>query len=302
MSAFSQRNTLRPRQNGRHFPDDSFKWIFLNENVWISIEVSLKFVPKGPINNIPALVQVMAWRRPGDKPLSEPMMTVCCLLTHICVTRPQLVNILHTVLCLFITYHTRRPLPYSHRDLMWFNCKIKISYLVKAGIDLLVLYGMESAGITHHETETKWPPFYSWHFQTHFFNDEKFIFIRISLQFSTSYPICHQWFKWWLGAAQATSHYLNRWWFRLLTYICVTRPQWVNNIWSHECNVSHNVSTRFVVLWFYHEFLINPYALSLSVCLSDSLSLSIYIYIYIYMPTNNFQGYLEAISPSSPWK
>ena len=48
--------TLRPRQDGRHFPDDSFKWIFLNENVWISIEVSLKFVPKGPINNIPALV------------------------------------------------------------------------------------------------------------------------------------------------------------------------------------------------------------------------------------------------------
>ena len=83
-------NTLRPRQNGRHFPDDSFKWIFLNENIWISIEVSLKFVPKGPINNIPALVQIMAWRRPGDKPLSEPMMV--SLLTHICVTRPQWVK------------------------------------------------------------------------------------------------------------------------------------------------------------------------------------------------------------------
>ena len=83
-------NTLRPRQNGCHFPDDSFKWIFLNENVWISIEVSLKFVSKGPINNIPALVQIMAWRRPGDKPLSEPM--VVSLLTHICVTRPQWVK------------------------------------------------------------------------------------------------------------------------------------------------------------------------------------------------------------------
>ena len=34
-------NTLRPRQNGRHFPDDIFKWIFLNENVWISIHISL---------------------------------------------------------------------------------------------------------------------------------------------------------------------------------------------------------------------------------------------------------------------
>ena len=81
--------TLRPKQNGRHFPDDILKWIFFNENAWISIEISLKFVPKGQINNIPALVQIMAWCRPGDKPLSEPMMV--SLLTHIyiCVTRPQ---------------------------------------------------------------------------------------------------------------------------------------------------------------------------------------------------------------------
>ena len=80
-------NTLRPRQNGRHFADDTFKRIFLNENVWNSIKISMKFVLKGPINNIPSLVQIMAWRRPGDKPLSEPMMV--SLLTHICVTRPQ---------------------------------------------------------------------------------------------------------------------------------------------------------------------------------------------------------------------
>ena len=83
-------NTLRPRQNGRHFTDDIFKCIFLNENVWISIKISLKFVPKCPINNIPTLVQIMAWRRPGDKPLSEAMMVK--LPTHICVTRPQWVK------------------------------------------------------------------------------------------------------------------------------------------------------------------------------------------------------------------
>ena len=83
-------NTLKPRQNGRRFPDDIFKCIFSNENVWISIKISLKFVPKGPIDNFPALVQIMAWRRPGDKPWSEPMMI--SLLTHICVTRPQWVN------------------------------------------------------------------------------------------------------------------------------------------------------------------------------------------------------------------
>ena len=80
-------NTLRPRQNGRCFADDTFKRIFLNENVRIAIEISLKFVPKGPINNIPALAQIMACRLTGAKPLYEPMMV--SLLTHICVTRPQ---------------------------------------------------------------------------------------------------------------------------------------------------------------------------------------------------------------------
>ena len=54
-------NTLSPRQNGRHFPDDVYKWIFLNESVWISIKMSLKFVPGGPINNIQPLVQIMAY-------------------------------------------------------------------------------------------------------------------------------------------------------------------------------------------------------------------------------------------------
>ena len=83
-------NTLRPRQEGRHFPDDISKCIFLNENVWILIKISLKFVPQRTIENIPALVQIMAWQQPGDKSLSAPMMV--SLLTHICVTRPQLVN------------------------------------------------------------------------------------------------------------------------------------------------------------------------------------------------------------------
>ena len=78
--------TLRPRQNGRRFADDTFKRIFLNENVIVLIKISFKYVPKVQINNIPALVQIMAWRRPGDKPLSEPMMV--SLLMHICVTRP----------------------------------------------------------------------------------------------------------------------------------------------------------------------------------------------------------------------
>ena len=80
-------NTLGPRQNGRHFADDIFKCIFVNENVWIPIKISLKVVPRFPINNILVLVQIMAWRRAGEKPLSEPMMVT--LPSHICVTRPQ---------------------------------------------------------------------------------------------------------------------------------------------------------------------------------------------------------------------
>ena len=80
--------TLRRRQNGHHFPDDIFKCIFGKKNIWISIKISLKFVFKGLINNIPALAQIIAWRRPGDKPLSEPMMAQFTDV-YICVTRPQ---------------------------------------------------------------------------------------------------------------------------------------------------------------------------------------------------------------------
>ena len=103
-------NTMRPRQNGRHFSDDTFKRIFLNKNVSISIKISLKFVPKGPINNIPAMVQIMARRRPGNKPLFEPMMARS--LTHICVTRPQWAHtVYYVMLWLFMicfVYHTTK--------------------------------------------------------------------------------------------------------------------------------------------------------------------------------------------------
>ena len=53
--------------------DNIFKCIFFNENFYILIRISLKFVPKGPITNKWALVQVMVWRRNCDKPLPEPM-------------------------------------------------------------------------------------------------------------------------------------------------------------------------------------------------------------------------------------
>ena len=124
-------STLRPRQNERHFANDIFKCIFLNENVWILIKSSLKFVPKGPINNIPALVQIMAWRRPGDKLLSESMMI--CLPMHICVTRPQWVNMLNCFIdykrFIHILYHIlgvrRRP------DSQWGNATCCLSCTIK---------------------------------------------------------------------------------------------------------------------------------------------------------------------------
>ena len=55
--------------------DNIFKCIFLNENDKIPIQISLKLVPRSPVDNKTALVQVMAWRRIGDKPLPEPMTT-----------------------------------------------------------------------------------------------------------------------------------------------------------------------------------------------------------------------------------
>ena len=78
-------NSSRPRQNRRHFADDVFKCNFLIENVWIPIKIWLTFVPQGQINNIPALVQIMAWRR----------SMMISLLTHIYVTRPQWVKNLY---------------------------------------------------------------------------------------------------------------------------------------------------------------------------------------------------------------
>ena len=55
--------------------DDILNCIFLNDNDRIPIHISLKYVSRGPIDNKPALVQVMAWSRTDDKPLPGPMMT-----------------------------------------------------------------------------------------------------------------------------------------------------------------------------------------------------------------------------------
>ena len=137
---------MRPRQNGRHFPDNISKWIFLNENVWISINISLSFVPKGPNNNIPTLVQVMAWRRPGDKPLSEPMMVR--LPTHTCVTRPHWVNLSNNYSnnWLYITIFQS------------IVCLVYANDMLKYQSDILSIYG-ETRGFYLHDDVIKWTQF-----------------------------------------------------------------------------------------------------------------------------------------------
>ena len=81
---------------GRHKMAAVFQTLFSGACSWMKMfQFRLKFhwtlfVRVGPMNNIPALVQIMAWRRPGDKPLSDPTMAI--LQTHIRVTRPKWVK------------------------------------------------------------------------------------------------------------------------------------------------------------------------------------------------------------------
>ena len=110
-------NTLRPRQDGRHFADDIFKCI---ENVWISINISLKFIPKVPIHNIPAFVQIMAWCQPGDQPLSEPIMVRLLMHIYIYVTWPQWVQQCYIDDILLITFDFVKPTLQKSIHCIWF--------------------------------------------------------------------------------------------------------------------------------------------------------------------------------------
>ena len=78
------------KRNGRRFAD-ILKSISSCENCSILIKISHQFLPMGLINNMASLVQMMAWCRTGEKPISEPVMAY--LLTHICGTRPWWVNV-----------------------------------------------------------------------------------------------------------------------------------------------------------------------------------------------------------------
>ena len=80
-------STQKPRLNGQYFPDDIFEWMFLNENICISIKISLDFVRKGSINNVLALIK--KWLG-ADQATSHYLNQWChCLSPHRCVTRPH---------------------------------------------------------------------------------------------------------------------------------------------------------------------------------------------------------------------
>ena len=68
---------------------NAYSWMKMLE-IWLIFHQSL-FLRFQSIDNIPALVEIMAWRRPGDKPLSEPV--IVRLLMHICVSRLQWVKV-----------------------------------------------------------------------------------------------------------------------------------------------------------------------------------------------------------------
>ena len=80
-------NSSPPGQNGRLFADNIFWCIFMSKKFCILV---IKFVPEGPLDNNPALAQIMAWCWIGDKPLSEPMMT--CFTNAYMGTRGRWVN------------------------------------------------------------------------------------------------------------------------------------------------------------------------------------------------------------------
>ena len=83
-------NTLSPRRNGHNFPDDIFKGICLHENDELRLRFHWRLFLSFQSSIFATLVQTIAWRWPGDKPLSEAM--VVSLLAHVHYTRPQWVN------------------------------------------------------------------------------------------------------------------------------------------------------------------------------------------------------------------
>ena len=115
-------NSLRPRWNRHHLADDSFTMY------WFRSEFHWSLFPKGPIKNIPALVHRMAWRRPSDKPLSEPMMIIS--LMHIWLSL-GLNELTHCCLNILLTFSNA----FCWIDLSHFDFWILLKFVPKGSTD-----------------------------------------------------------------------------------------------------------------------------------------------------------------------
>ena len=93
---------LRPRQNGRHFPDTIFKYIL--ENSIILVASSLKFVPWGPIPNNSSLVRIMGRCQTGAKPLHKSVMTNVSNASHAALASPGHYEIKEDITWYWYTY------------------------------------------------------------------------------------------------------------------------------------------------------------------------------------------------------
>ena len=118
----SELNILRPRQNGRHFPNDIFKRSLSDENVRVSINISLNFVPYGSNDKKPALVQIMALPQSGDKPLSWTHGG----LVHWLIYAALGLNVLIRSICILrhndVAYEIRCVWNHLKLNCLWKNC------------------------------------------------------------------------------------------------------------------------------------------------------------------------------------
>ena len=106
------------------------------------------------------------------------------------------------------------------------------------------------------EAETRWPSFLQTTFSNAFSWMKSFVFwfeFHWSLFLKVQLTISQCWFRWWLGAEQATSHYLNQCWPRSLTHICGTRGDWLNNF--GQLYIYRYISIFIIFLWKMHQLL-----------------------------------------------
>ena len=199
----------------------------------------LKFVPKGPINSIRALVQIMAWRRSGDKPLFEPMMV--SLLTHICVTWPQWVKTEamapseSAARDSWCPAGTRRALQWSHNERHGVSVTgvLIVCWTVYSGADqikhqssvsLAFVRGIHRSPVdSPHKgpvTRRKYP------FDDVIMWSHRFSWAAVKRKLVPKGPIDNFRFRQWLDTEQATSRYLNRWWQSSTTLYGVTKDVW----------------------------------------------------------------------------